>query len=110
MQHDWIKSTLGHGDLMCRRCFVTNLEAAAIGMAECEPPPPKAANQNAPERQWTQEEIDAEQEQYLEDDLSVPGDECGRWRNGSLGQYCAKAGTEECDFECPYRDSECVKC
>lgn len=58
MQHDWIKSTLGHGDLMCRRCFVTSLEAAAIGMTECEPPPPKAANQNAPERQWTRDEID----------------------------------------------------
>jgi hypothetical protein len=39
-----------------------------------------------------------------------PGEECGRWSNGRLAQYCAKAGSEECDFECPYRDSECVKC
>lgn len=33
-----------------------------------------------------------------------PGEECGRWRNGRLDRYCTKAGTEECDFECPYRD------
>lgn len=31
------------------------------------------------------------------------GDECGRWRNGSLSRHCAKAGSEECDFECPHR-------
>lgn len=48
MQHDWIKSTLGHGNTMCRRCFVTDLEAAAIGMTECDAPPPKAANANEP--------------------------------------------------------------
>lgn len=60
MQHDWIKSTLGHGNQMCRRCFVTDLEAAAIGMTQCDPPPPKAANQNVVERQWTQDEIDSE--------------------------------------------------
>ena len=46
MQHDWIPSTLGHGNVMCRRCCVTDLEAAAIGMTECDAPPPKAANQN----------------------------------------------------------------
>ena len=65
MKHDWIKSTLGHGDLMCRRCWVTNLEAAAIGMVECDPPPPKAANQNAPERQWTQDEIDEDMQPFV---------------------------------------------
>jgi hypothetical protein len=49
MQHEWIKSTLGHGETMCSRCFVTNREAAAIGMAECDVPPPalKATNDNA---------------------------------------------------------------
>lgn len=58
---------------------------------------------------WTQDEID---EQMFTDgnDGPEPGEECGRWRNSRLAQYCAKAGTEECDFECPYRDSECVKC
>lgn len=33
------------------------------------------------------------------------GDDCGRWRNGSLSSNCMKAGSEECDFECPYRRS-----
>jgi hypothetical protein len=33
------------------------------------------------------------------------GAECGRWRNGSLSRHCLKAGSEECDFECPYRNS-----
>jgi hypothetical protein len=33
------------------------------------------------------------------------GEECGRWANGRLGKYCSKAGSEECDFECPYRNS-----
>jgi hypothetical protein len=30
------------------------------------------------------------------------GAECGRWRNGVLSDSCSKAGSEECDFECPY--------
>ncbi len=34
-----------------------------------------------------------------------PGDECGRWSNGRLTRSCALAGTEFCDFECPFRDS-----
>lgn len=51
-------------------------------------------------------------DEYLDalDDGPEPGEECGRWHDGKLGRFCAKAGTEECDFECPYRDSECVKC
>ncbi len=59
-------------------------------------------------REWTQDEIDTDSGAL--DAEPEPGSECGRWRNGRLGQYCAKAGTEECDFECPYRDAECVKC
>ena len=39
MQHEWIKSTLGHGETMCKRCFVTNREAAAIGMDSCDADP-----------------------------------------------------------------------
>jgi hypothetical protein len=36
-QHDWIKSTLGHGELMCKRCLVTNREATALGILDkCE--------------------------------------------------------------------------
>lgn len=37
------------------------------------------------------------------DDGPEPGEECGRWMNGALGKWCSKAGTEECDFECPHR-------
>lgn len=33
------------------------------------------------------------------------GADCGRWRNGQLSRSCSKAGSEECDFECPHRDS-----
>lgn len=41
----------------------------------------------------------------LEDDYD-PGEGCGRWVNGRLGKVydCRLAGTEFCDFECPYRD------
>lgn len=33
--HEWIPSTLGHGDAMCRFCKITHREAAAIGQWEC---------------------------------------------------------------------------
>src|SRR6185437_12376997 len=49
MQHDWIKSTLGHGETMCSRCFITNREAAALGVSgacDVPPPAPKATNDN----------------------------------------------------------------
>lgn len=49
MKHDWTVSQIGHGELMCRRCFATNREAAALGLVECDapsPPPPKPANEN----------------------------------------------------------------
>lgn len=49
MQHDWIKSTLGHGETMCSRCFITNREAAVLGKSnDCDVPPhaPKATNDN----------------------------------------------------------------
>jgi hypothetical protein len=61
-QHDWIPSTLGHGETMCARCFVTNREAAALGITNiCDvpPEPPRASNDNATKpREWTQQEID----------------------------------------------------
>lgn len=47
-QHDWIPSTLGHGETMCRHCCVTNCEAAAIGVLErCDkaPMPATAADE-----------------------------------------------------------------
>lgn len=38
MKHDWIPSTLGHGETMCSRCFITNREADAIGQFLCDAP------------------------------------------------------------------------
>lgn len=36
-KHDWVISPLGHGYFMCRRCFVTMMEAAALGISNvCE--------------------------------------------------------------------------
>lgn len=32
--HNWIPSTLGHGNQMCSRCKMTDLEAAALGELE----------------------------------------------------------------------------
>jgi hypothetical protein len=104
MQHEWIKSTLGHGETMCSRCFITNREAAALGVSDaCDvpPPPPKVANDN---KAVSQEEIDAE---YINDDEGDdddydPGEECGRWQNGRLARGCSLAGTEWCDWDCPY--------
>lgn len=31
MTHNWIKSTLGHGETMCSKCKITNREAAVLG-------------------------------------------------------------------------------
>ena len=44
-------------------------------------------------------DFEAEQADIEEDD---PGAECGRWDNGRLMPSCRKAGSEECDWECPY--------
>lgn len=59
------------------------------------------------ERKWTQDEIDAMTEfcdDEPEDDYDI-GEECGRWDNGKLTKSCTKAGSEECDWECPYRST-----
>ena len=51
MEHDWQPSTLGHGETMCRRCFGTNRELAALGeLDHCTAPPPKPANEPEPPR------------------------------------------------------------
>lgn len=34
--HDWQPSKLGHGEVMCARCFMTNREAALLGsLSQC---------------------------------------------------------------------------
>lgn len=48
------------------------------------------------------EDDDYDDEDY-DDEGYDPGDECGRWDNGSLSGPCQLSGTEFCDFECPYR-------
>lgn len=52
----------------------------------------------------TQDEIDS---QIIVDDDDedgpMSGEECGRWDNGKLDRSCTKAGSEECEMECPYR-------
>lgn len=45
MRHNWVPSTLGHGNKMCNRCWATDLEAEAIGLVECDAAP-KPANEN----------------------------------------------------------------
>lgn len=58
------------------------------------------------------EEIEEETDDYLcpdcgqiEDTCTChAGDDCGRWCNGKLTKLCSKAGSEECDFECPFRN------
>jgi hypothetical protein len=48
--------------------------------------------------------FDDEDFALCEENAYDPGEDCGRWRNGALGPYywCLSAGTEFCDFECPY--------
>lgn len=42
---------------------------------------------------------------FLEEDGYDAGEECGRWDNGKLTHNCSKAGSEDCDWECPYRST-----
>ena len=53
---------------------------------------------------WTQDDIDADmfRDEEPEDHDRDPGEDCGRWDNGRLMPQCRKAGSEECDWECPY--------
>jgi hypothetical protein len=47
-------------------------------------------------------EYDETSDDFDEDGYD-PGEECGRWDNGRLTYSCSKAGSEECDWECPHR-------
>lgn len=48
------------------------------------------------------EDYDPMEDALDEEDEYDPGADCGRWDNARLGKYCVLAGTEFCDFECPY--------
>lgn len=40
--HEWAKSPLGHGEAMYIRCFITNREAAVLGLLnDCERAEPR---------------------------------------------------------------------
>ena len=48
--HEWVPSRLGHGETMCARCFVTNREAAVLGLMErCSRPEADPARQKKEE-------------------------------------------------------------
>ena len=48
--HDWIPSTLGHGEAMCRCCLITNREAAILGqLNNCSVPPEKEKKKESKE-------------------------------------------------------------
>jgi hypothetical protein len=48
----------------------------------------------------TSEPGDPDDDDFEEDD--DPGAECGRWNNGRLTRQCRLAGSEWCDWDCPY--------
>lgn len=107
MQHDWIKSTLGHGETMCSRCCITNREAVVLGVADaCDVPAPgpKAVNDNVVTlpivrvERWDDDDGDDDDG---DEDAYDESEDCGRWDNGRLSKQCSKAGSEECDWICP---------
>lgn len=51
-------------------------------------------------------EVEDEPTDPEEDWWDQKAEECGLGSDG----YCMLAGTEHCDFECPFRDDECFKC
>ena len=67
-----------------------------------QPENPSQNPLNDPEPPYDQDFIDNEMLDEEDTDEDMPGDECGRWRNGTLGRACMKAGSEECDWICPY--------
>lgn len=41
-KHNWVPSTLGHGETMCTKCKITNREAAVLGeLNACKYPDPE---------------------------------------------------------------------
>lgn len=38
---------------------------------------------------------------WVDDDENDDGQDCGRWYDGKLNYQCMKAGSEECDWDCP---------
>lgn len=96
MKHDWIPSTLGHGETMCSRCCVTNREAAVLGIAdECDMPTPPQLAANDEDDHLNDCVCDDDDDDDSEDDMN-----CGELPEGG----CSLVGTEWCDWSCPYSD------
>lgn len=38
---------------------------------------------------------------FEEEDAYDATEDCGRWYDGKLNYQCTKAGSEECDWDCP---------
>lgn len=51
--HDWIPSMLGHGNTMCRRCYMTDMEAIALRCQYVCDVSPISANDNNSKRSAT---------------------------------------------------------
>lgn len=69
--------------------------SADVG-AQPAPPSPSPLSASSPD------DDDATRDDWLSEDEDLYAD-CGRWSNGRLGSSCSMAGTEFCDWECPYR-------
>jgi len=107
MSHDWIKSTLGHGETMCSRCFITNREAAALGLSNsCDvpPPAPAAVNDNAPAKQSIQAAIHDDEDYGNGDCWQCDGE--GRVAGTCIDGCCL----EQDDPDCPYCSRRCDIC
>jgi|SRR6266404_1436599 len=107
MQHDWVKSTLGHGETMCSRCCITNREAAVLGVADsCDvtPPAPAAVNDNAVTP------APADQSSNHDDDHYDNGDcwNCGG--EGRVNDCIDGCCVDQDDIYCPYCSKRCDIC
>lgn len=55
------------------------------------------------EQDWIDSQLfdDEDHEEEISDEEAA-AENCGRWINGRLSRHCTKAGSEECDWDCPY--------
>ena len=78
-------------DGLCKSCFDGRCTTGPECVALSNPPMP--------------DDYQSDDDDEFDED---PGVDCGRWSNGKLTPHCSRSGTEECDFECPYRDSASI--
>lgn len=100
VSHDWIKSMLGHGETMCRNCFITNREATVLGRSDvCE-----AASSP---RAQTMDEAVAHNLSLTADDIDEKCPTCGGegFTFDCFDGCCADAevGCDDCTRPCEYQ-------